>query len=58
MTHCPPIALVPQEVTEKERQVNQFLQKFQLTAEERAALKGDINTDFFNTLAKVPPAMI
>lgn len=42
-----------QEVKEKEHQVNQFLQKFQLTAEEKAHLKGDINGDFFATLAKV-----
>eukprot|EP00668_Euglena_longa_P004263 GGOE01004998.1.p1 GENE.GGOE01004998.1~~GGOE01004998.1.p1 ORF type:complete len:656 (-),score=190.33 GGOE01004998.1:147-2093(-) len=42
-----------QEVKEKEHQVNQFLQKFQLSAEEKANLKGDINGDFFSTLAKV-----
>eukprot|EP01006_Ploeotia_vitrea_P014162 TRINITY_DN37826_c0_g1_i1.p1 TRINITY_DN37826_c0_g1~~TRINITY_DN37826_c0_g1_i1.p1 ORF type:complete len:690 (+),score=79.40 TRINITY_DN37826_c0_g1_i1:45-2114(+) len=41
------------DVQTKEEQVHDFLQKFQLTTAEKAHLKGDINDNFFATLAKV-----
>jgi hypothetical protein len=41
------------DVTTREAQVKSFLEKYQLTPEEKAVLAGDVNTTFFDVLRKV-----